>query len=388
MQAENNAHVVLAVLVLTDYFLVVCVNEERQCDTVRAKGRLDNVRDVLLVCFLIEIFHGNARGLLVLSQVEVGAVSNAPQLAPAEREQELEVGGRLGIVRKLFRLVVAQTQVLVLHAEGQQELVAVILPVCEPLKVGTRLAEELKLHLLELAGTEGEVARGDLVAEGLADLANAERNLLTGSALNVLEVDKDTLCGLRTEIQLVLCVLGNALEGLEHKVELTDVRPVVLAAGRAGNLVLIDELLHLGLAQRVNALAEVEVILVAPVLDDLVGTEALLALLAVHQRVGETAYVTRGNPSHGVHENSGVEADVVRAFLYELLAPRRLDVVFELDAERTVVPGVRKAAVDLRAGVHEATALAQGNDFFHCFFAVVHFQSPFGTAGCCTKFFA
>ena len=80
----------------------------------------------------------------------------------------------------------------------------------------------------------------------------------------------------------------------------------MLAAGRAGNLVLIDELLHLGLAQRVNALAEVEVILVAPVLDDLVGTEALLALLAVHQRVGETAYVTGSNPSHGVHENSGV----------------------------------------------------------------------------------
>ena len=151
---------------------------------------------------------------------------------------------------------------------------------------------------------------------------------------------------------------------------------------------LIDELLHLGLAQRINALAKVEVILVAPVLDDLVGTEALLALLAVHQRVGEAAYMTRGNPGHGVHENSGVEADVVRAFLYELLAPRRLDVVFELNAERTVVPGVRKAAVDLRAGVHEATALAQGDDFFHCFFAVVHFQSPFGTAGCCTKFFA
>ena len=58
----------------------------------------------------------------MLSQVEVGAVGNAPQLAPAEREQELEVSGRLGIVGKLFRLVVAQTQVLVLHAEDSRNL--------------------------------------------------------------------------------------------------------------------------------------------------------------------------------------------------------------------------------------------------------------------------
>ena len=38
--------------------------------------------------------------------------------------------------------------------------------------------EELQLHLLEFAGAEREVARVDLVAEGLADLAHAERHLL------------------------------------------------------------------------------------------------------------------------------------------------------------------------------------------------------------------
>ena len=71
---------------------------------------------------------------------------------------------------------------------------------------------------------------------------------------------------------------------------------------------LIDELLHLGLAQRVNALAEVEVILVAPVLDDLVGTEALMALLAVHQRVGEAAHVAGCHPDFRVHEDCGISA--------------------------------------------------------------------------------
>ena len=40
--------------------------------------------------------------------------------------------------------------------------------------------EVLHLHLLELAGAEDEVLRGDLVAEGLADLGDAEGRLLAG----------------------------------------------------------------------------------------------------------------------------------------------------------------------------------------------------------------
>ena len=123
----------------------------------------------------------------MLGQVEVGAVCNAPQLAPAKREQELNVGGCIGVVRQLFRVVVAQAQVLVLHAQRQQPVVAVVLPVGEPLKVRARLAEELQLHLLKLAGTEGEVARGDLIAEGLTDLADAKGDLLAGGALDILE---------------------------------------------------------------------------------------------------------------------------------------------------------------------------------------------------------
>ena len=59
-------------------------------------------------------------------------------------------------------------------------------PVVEPLKVGARLAEELELHLLELAHAEDEVARRDLVAEGLADLADAERQLFARGALYVI----------------------------------------------------------------------------------------------------------------------------------------------------------------------------------------------------------
>ena len=168
----------------------------------------------------------------MLRQVIIRAVGNAPELAPAEREQELEVRRRLGIEAQLLRVMVAQAKVLLLHAEGEQPLLAEAAPVGEPLEVRTRLTEELQLHLLEFTHAENEVARRDLVAERLADLADAERQLAARGALHVDEVHKDALRRLRAEIHGVLRVLRDALERLEHQVELTDIREVVLAARR------------------------------------------------------------------------------------------------------------------------------------------------------------
>ena len=101
-------------------------------------------------------------------QVVVGAVCNAPQLAPVgEREGILDISGGTAVEGQLCGLVVTQAQMLLLDAQAQQPVLAVVLPVSEPVQIGAGLAEELALHLLELAGAEGEVARGDLVAEGL-----------------------------------------------------------------------------------------------------------------------------------------------------------------------------------------------------------------------------
>ena len=85
--------------------------------------------------------------------------------------------------------------------------------------VGARLDEELHLHLLELPGAEDEVARGDLVAERLADLADAERRLLAGRLHHVGEVDEDALRGLRPQVVQAGLVLDRAEVGLEHHVE-------------------------------------------------------------------------------------------------------------------------------------------------------------------------
>ena len=248
---------------------------------------------------------------------------------------------------------------------------AVVPPVGEPLQIGVRLAEELQLHLLELAGAEGEVARGDLVAEGLADLAHAEGQLAAGGADDVIEVDEDALGGLRAEVHGVLRVLGDTLEGLEHQVELADVGEIVLAAGGAGDVVILDKGGHLGLGESVDGFFKGDALLLAEALDELVGAEALLALLAVHQGVGEAAQMAGGHPGLGIHQDGGVEADVVGVLLDEFLPPGALDVVLELHAQGAVVPGVGQAAVDLGAGENEAAALAQRNDLIHGFFCIL-----------------
>ena len=162
------------------------------------------------------------------------------------------------------------------------------------------------------------------------------------------------------------------LERLEHEVKLTDIGEVVLAAGGAGDVVLFDKVLHLLLGEGVDGLGKLEAGLGAPVLDDLVGAEALVALAAVHQRIGEAAEMAACYPGLRVHQDRGVKADVVGVFLHELLPPGVLDVLLELGAEGAVVPCVSESAVDLTAGVNEASALAEGNDFVEGLFCVVH----------------
>ena len=151
---------------------------------------------------------------------------------------------------------------------------------------------------------------------------------------------------------------------------------------------LLDEGGHLGLGEGVDGLVEGDALLLAEALDELVGAEALLALLAVHQRIGEAAQMAGGHPGLGIHQDGGVEADVVGVLLDEFLPPGALDVVLELHAQGAVVPGVGQAAVDFGAGEDEAAALAQRDDLIHgllgifqhlrflqtsCFFRVTHY---------------
>ena len=178
----------------------------------------------------------------MLGQVVVGTVGHAPQLAPAEGEEDTRSRwlpwSRSTAPRDHGHAAAGSPPVM---PRDSSHSLAEAAPVVEPLQIGARLAEELQLHLLELTDAEDEVAGGDLIAEGLADLANAEGQLFPGGTLHIYEVDENALRSFGTEINGVLCVLGHALEGLEHQVKLTDIGEVVLAAGGAGDVVLLDD---------------------------------------------------------------------------------------------------------------------------------------------------
>ena len=369
VETHDDAGVFLALRVGRGLF-VVSFAQERENHAVGTEGRLDDVRNVLLVGRRVEVVHVLTGEGLVLGQVVVGTVGNAPEFAPAEREQVLEVGGRLGVERQLFRLVVTQPQVFGVDVEGIEPIAAVPAPVLEPLKVCTGLAEELEFHLLELTGTEGEVSGRDLVAEGLTDLADTERHLFAGGPLDVLEVDENALRGLGPQVQGGGGVFRDALEGLEHQVELTDVREVLAAAFRAGDVVVGDVLLHL--LEGHGLCLVVEAVRFDEVFDEVVRAVAGMAVFTVHERVGETADVAGRFPDFRVHEDGGVEADIVFVLLDEFLPPGTFDVVLQFDAEGAVVPAVGEAAVNVRTRENEPAVLAQRDDLIHRLLVVFH----------------
>src|SRR5262245_6177452 len=94
------------------------------------------------------------------------------------------------------------------------------------------MAEELDLHLFELATAERVVARVDLVAESLADLRDAERQLHPIAVEHVLEVGEDTLSGLWSEIRLVRFITDSARVSFQHEIELPRFAEFALALRR------------------------------------------------------------------------------------------------------------------------------------------------------------
>ena len=82
MKMKNGTNVAAIKLLL-----IVSINKECERNTVCTKGGLDYVRNVMLVGLGIEIGHILAGMSLMLAEVVVGSVSNAPKLAPTEREE-------------------------------------------------------------------------------------------------------------------------------------------------------------------------------------------------------------------------------------------------------------------------------------------------------------
>ena len=278
------------------------------------------------------------------AQVEVAAVVNALDLLPAEGKLVLDVERRPGVVGQLVGAVLVPLQLRGREPEALVPLHAPLAPALEPLGVGAGLHEELHLHLLELAGPEDEVPGRDLVPERLADLGDPERNALPRALQHVEVVDVDALRRLRPQVDHRRLFLDRPHERLEHEVEHPRLgeRPPGAADGA----------LRVGLAGRA--------------LDArVVGAEAVLAVPAVDQRIGEAGDVAGRLPDLRMHQDRGIEALDVVPRVDHGVPPAVLHVLLELDAQRTVVPHRAEAAVDLGGLEDEAAALAEGDQLVH-----------------------
>ena len=225
--------------------------------------------------------------LAVLLEVVVGAVGDALKLAPAHRGVVLDVEVGLGIVgqrapsRCSCRRRFSDRMPRLFHQAMRS-----FDPVLVPLVVCARLDEELDLHLLELAVAEDEVARRDLVAERLADLGDAEGQLLAPRLLTIGEVDEDALRRLRAAGRSRRIVLDDAVVGLQHHVELARRGPRAAGAAVGAGDRLVD----------VDRVGVVDALLGRVVLLQVVLAEALVAGLALGQRVAEGAQGGRWPP--------------------------------------------------------------------------------------------
>ena len=118
---------------------------------------------------------------------------------------------------------------------------------------------------------------------------------------------------------------------------------------------------------------------------EVVGAEALLAVPAVDERVGEAGEVAAGLPHARVLEDRRVQGDDVVALLEHRAPPLVLDVGLEQDAVVAVVVRRPDAAVDLAGGEDEAAALAQRHDLVHRHEVVRGHRPRHAIRGCPTR---
>jgi len=162
----------------------------------------------------------------------------------------------------------------------------------------------------------------------------------------------------------------------------------VFAADRADNFaVRCDIGVHL---VKIHAL-HVHLMAAGSRFNELVCAVAGMACAAVHQRIAEIAHMTGGDPCLGIHQDCGVQPDVIGAFLHKFLPPGAFDIVFQFHTERSIIPCIRKSAVNFGTGVNESAVFTKSDNFVHGLFFFFHGKThpfaPGAVIGRCAAFF-
>lgn len=220
VETHDGADVALAVL--AELFLIIGLANNGQHGAVATGRRLYHVGDEFLARGFVKVLHRLAGALLVAAQVIIGTVGYPHELLHTEGELVLQVVGLLGVESALIFGYVQDMNLITCNTNIFVELEAKLQPLVGKGKAVFSAAEVFYLHLLELSRAEGEVARVNLVAEGFADLGNAEGDLHAGGIQHIFVLAEDALSGLGTQptdgsgVVLIGCSTDG---GLEHEVE-------------------------------------------------------------------------------------------------------------------------------------------------------------------------
>src|ERR1044072_3229938 len=112
----------------------------------------------------------------MVGKMVIPAIGQAVKLFFAKWKIEFEVYGALGIVRAVRFGNLELRDFCLIDADRGNKGFDLILPELEGVFPGIGPDEIFDFHLLDLAQTEEEVARSDLIAESFADLGDAERH--------------------------------------------------------------------------------------------------------------------------------------------------------------------------------------------------------------------
>ena len=180
---------------------------------------------------------------------------------------------------------------------------------------------------------------------------------------DIFKIDENALTGFRAQVYDGRVALDGAEIRFEHQIEFAHGGITVLAAHGTVDGVLVDKRFHLFVRHRIHRLLGLYVVRSAKIFDELIRAKTRFAFGAVDHRIGKMRNVSARFPRRVVHEDRRVETYDIVVELRHLFPPRVLNIAFEFDAERPVIPRARLPAVNFTRLIYKTAPLAQTDDF-------------------------
>ncbi len=202
MELENSAVVAFFV-----FFYGVSITKNSKEEPTETHRSLENPWNVFFVSHGVGLVEVGTGEFLMLCEVVIAAVVNTHELiVTATWVVVFNIPSVFGVENEVFVLV--PVKVFFFDAEAEEPVPLFLLDALVVVFVFARFDEILRVGLFEFAAAEEEVAGGDFVAEGFADLGNTEGDFDATSIDDVLKIEIDTLAGFARKISWLGVLLG------------------------------------------------------------------------------------------------------------------------------------------------------------------------------------